>query len=58
MVDVAIKMRRFVTESGFGLQEIRRIYLNTPVSDYFKQDASLGGYVPHKRKLRKKLQFK
>lgn len=54
LVNVSIKLRGYLTESDFGLDELRRIYVATPVVDYFKQDASLGGYVPHKRKLQKK----
>lgn len=54
IVNVSIEMRRYLTESDFGLDELRRIFIATPVADYFKQDASLGGYVPHKRKLKKK----
>ena len=54
IVNASIEMRKYLTGSDFGLDELRRIYLTIPVADYFKQDASLGGYVPHKRRLRKK----
>lgn len=53
----AVKMRQCLTKSGFGMDELMQLYLSTPVSDYFKQDASLGGYVPHKRRLRKRNYF-
>ncbi len=54
IVAVSIEMRECLTGSKYGLDELRRIYIATPVSDYFRQDASLGGYVPHKRRLHKK----
>lgn len=54
LVNVSMEMRRYLTGSNFGIEELRRIFIATPVVDYFKQDASLGGYVPHKRKLQKK----
>jgi len=54
LVNASIEMRRYLTKSEYGLKELRKIFLVTPVGDYFKQDASLGGYVPHKRKLQKK----
>jgi hypothetical protein len=57
LVNEAVKMRRSLTKSRYGISELMLIYLDTPVSDYFKQDASLGGYVPHKRRLRKKNYF-
>lgn len=54
IVSASIEMRKYLTGSNFGINELRRIYQATPVSAYFKQDASLWGYVPHKRKLYKK----
>lgn len=57
IVNEAVKMRQYLTRSDFDIDELMRLYLATPVSDYFKQDASLGGYVPHKRRLRKKNYF-
>lgn len=57
IVSEAVKMRQCLTKSNFGVNELMRLYLATPVSDYFKQDASLGGYVPHKRSLRKRNYF-
>lgn len=54
IVDISIEMREYLTGSRFGLNELRRIYIATPISDYFRQDAALGGYVPHKKKLQKK----
>lgn len=54
LVDRSIEMRSYLTGSRFELNELRRLYIATPVADYFKQDASLGGYMPHKRKLQKK----
>ena len=54
LVNDAVKMRQNLTENSFGIDELMKIYIATPVSDYFKQDASLGGYVPHKRRLIKK----
>lgn len=54
IVKVSMEMRECLTRSRFSLDELRRIYMAIPVSDYFRQDASLGGYVPHKRKLQKK----
>lgn len=54
LVSESVRMRQQLTESGFGINELMRIYLATPVSDYFVQDASMGGYVPHKRRLQKR----
>ena len=54
IVSVSMEMRECLTQSQFSLDELRLIYIATPVSDYFRQDASLGGYVPHVRKLQKK----
>ena len=55
IVNASMELRGYLTGSDFGLDELRRIYIATPVVDYFKQDASLGGYVPHKKKLQKKI---
>ena len=57
LVNEAVKMRQNLTKSNFDINEIMKIYLDTPVSDYFKQDASLGGYVTHKRRLKKRNYF-
>lgn len=57
LVNEAVKMRQYLTQSSYGMDELMRIYIRTPVSDYFKQDASLGGYVSHKRRLRKRNYF-
>lgn len=54
IVRVSMEMRECLTQSKFSLDELRLIYIATPVSDYFRQDTSLGGYVPHGRKLQKK----
>lgn len=55
IVRVSMEMRECLTQSQFSLDELRLIYIATPVSDYFRQDASLGGYVPHVRKLQRKI---
>lgn len=57
LVNTAVEMRRTLTESYYGINDLMRLYVATPMFDYFKQDASLGGYVPHKRKLRKRNYF-
>lgn len=54
MVDTAIELHDYLTKSEYELNELRRIYIATSVSDYFKNDTSVWGYVPHKRKLQKK----
>ena len=54
IVRVSMEMRECLTQSKFSLDELRLIYIATPVSDYFRQDASWRGYVPHGRKLQKK----
>lgn len=57
LVNDAVELRQFFTKSNFGIDEIMMIYLNTPVSDYFVHDASLGGYVSHKRHFKRKNYF-
>ena len=51
LVNTSIELRNFLTQSNFGLDELRRIFLAIPVSDYFEQRKRC---VRHKRKLRKK----
>lgn len=57
IVSEAVRMRQCLTKSSFDMEEIMRIYLATSVSDYFRQDGALGGYVPHQRRLRKRNYF-
>lgn len=54
LINESVKMRQMLTGSKYNEDGLVRIYLSTPVSDYFRHDAALGGYVPHKRKLRKR----
>ncbi len=54
LVKEAVDMRKRLTGSLYNIDGILRIFTKTPVSDYIKQDAPLGGYVPHRRKRRKK----
>lgn len=53
MVSNAIDMHRILTKNNFGIDELMRIYIATPLSDHFKQNASMGGYVPHRKRTRK-----
>ncbi len=57
IVDEVVNMCRTLTKSSFGINELMRIYMATPVSDCFSQDGSMGGYVPHKRRMRKRNYF-
>ena len=38
LVETAIKMRQELTDTYYGLNELRRIYIKTIVSDYFIRD--------------------
>ncbi len=57
LADISLKLRKALTGSKYNLDALRRIYIATSVSDYFVQDAPLGGYVPHKKNLQKKSFF-
>lgn len=57
IVSKSVEMHQNLTESSYELAELRRIFAATSVADYFKHDSSLGGYVPHKRRLKKKNYF-
>lgn len=57
LISKALEMNQNLTNNSFDANEIMRIYLSTPISDYFIHDASMGGYVPHKRRLRRKHYF-
>ncbi len=50
----AVELRNILNKTNCNLTDIMRIYIYTPVSDYIKHDAALGGYIPHKKRLRKK----
>ena len=45
LVTASVKMRRELTQSRYGIDSLMRLYVNTPVSDYFAPGALLGGYV-------------
>jgi len=49
-----VELRQLLTKNSFGIKELMRIYVATPLSDYFKQDAYLNGYVSHQRTPQKK----
>ncbi|MFI3213758.1 MAG: hypothetical protein R3Y24_10485 [Eubacteriales bacterium] len=57
LVNTTIELRKHITGSRYGIEELQRIFICTSVVDYLKQDAALGGYVPHQKKLRKKNYF-
>ena len=64
IVQSAVELRQFLSKSSYGIDEIIRIYMNTPVSDYFKYlnnfDSSDFGIVNNakpKRKLQKRNYF-
>ena len=50
----AVELHRFITKAYFGMDELLMIYAATPLSDYLKHDAHLGGYVPHSKTSGKK----
>lgn len=49
-----VALRRFITKRSFGMDALMRIYAVTPLSDYLKSDAQLGGHVSHQRILEKR----
>lgn len=64
LLELAVKLRQEITDSNWDLNEIIQIYLQTPIVDFIKHDAALGGYVPHNhggyvshKNKRKKRQF-
>lgn len=50
----AVELRNSLNETRVDMKDLMKIYIRTPLSDYIKYDAILGGYIPHKRKLRKR----
>lgn len=50
----AVGLCNFFTKSYFEMDEWMRIYAATPMKDYFKQDAHLGGHVSHQTNPKKK----
>lgn len=38
LVETSVKMRQEFTGSPFGIEELMRLFLYTPVSDYFIKD--------------------
>lgn len=57
LVSAALKMRQQLTRSSYDLNDLMKIYQVTNISEYFEYDASLGGYVAHERRLRKRNYF-
>lgn len=51
LVNTSIELRNFFTKSNFGLDELRRIFIATPVSDYIKPRL----HISRKRKLQKRI---
>lgn len=57
-----VEIRQYLTNNHYGIKKLKRLYSFKHMSDYVKQDAVLGGYVPHKKNptkkhLRKELYF-
>lgn len=56
-VQKAVSLRNLMNGTHCTVTDIMKIYVGTPLADYITYDAPLGGYIPHKRKLRKKNYF-
>ena len=57
MVKSAVAFRNRMNKTNCSVEDIMRIYIGTPVSDYICNDGNVGGFVPHQRKLNKRNYF-
>lgn len=57
MVQNAVAFRNRMNKTNCSIEDIMRIYIDIPVSDYICNDGKIGGFFPHKRKLKKRNYF-
>lgn len=55
MIDATVNMRCHITGSDLDEQEILQLFLRLDVSDHFRFDKGMGGYVPHQKKLHRRM---
>lgn len=57
MVKQGVAFRNRMSDTNCSLEDIIRIYIGRPVSDYFHNDSEIGGFVPHRKKMNRKNYF-
>ncbi len=57
LIKRSISFRNKMSETNCSVEDIMKIYIGTPISDYFYNDGKIGGFVPHERKLNKRNYF-
>lgn len=57
LIERAVTFRNRMNETNCSVEDIMMIYIGTPVSDYIYNDAKMGGFVPHKKKMNKRNYF-
>lgn len=57
IVDIAYNLRKTLKQEYYSIDQMLHQYALSEVTDCFQQDASLGGYVPHIKKSKKRKYF-
>ena len=57
IVKVGVAFRNRMNKTNCSLEDIMRIYIGKPVADYFRNDSQICGFVPHRKKLKRKKYF-
>lgn len=57
LIERAVTFRNRMNGTNCGVEDIMMIYIGTPVSDYIYNDAKMGGFVPHKKKMNRRNYF-
>lgn len=57
LIERAITFRNRMNGTNCSVEDIMKIYIGTPVSDYLYNDAKMGGFVPHKKKINRRNYF-
>lgn len=57
LIERAVTFRNRMIGTNCSVEDIMMIYIGTPVSDYIYNDAKMGGFVPHKKKMNRRNYF-
>ena len=57
LIEKGITFRNRMNGTNCSVEDIMKIYIGTPVSDYLYNDAKMGGFVPHKKKINRRNYF-
>lgn len=57
LIERAVTFRNRMNGTNCSVEDIMMIFIGTPVSDYLYNDAKMGGFVPHKKKMNRRNYF-